>query len=96
MFANLIPLPGGVGGVDAGLIGAFALFDLGLGSATLFASRSHLPPDRLLAAARARIIAFFQLRTTVRRWEACATPGPSVGSEIAESLPGATIAESKV
>ena len=38
MFANLIPLPGGVGGVDAGMIGAFALFDLGLGSATLFAA----------------------------------------------------------
>ncbi len=31
MVANLIPLPGGVGGVDAGLLGAFALFGVGQG-----------------------------------------------------------------
>jgi len=34
MAANLIPLPGGVGGVDAGMIGAFVLF--GLPSADVF------------------------------------------------------------
>ena len=96
MFANLIPLPGGVGGVDAGMIGAFALFDLGLGSATLFAA---VLTYRLIAfwlPLVPGIIAFFQLRTTVRRWER-ERPGPGVGSEIAESLPGATItSESKV
>ena len=63
------PLPGGVGGVDAGMIGAFALFDLGLGSATLFAA---VLTYRLIAfwlPLVPGIIAFFQLRTTVRRWE---------------------------
>jgi putative heme transporter len=96
MFANLIPLPGGVGGVDAGMIGAFALFDLGLGSATLFAA---VLTYRLIAfwlPLVPGIIAFFQLRTTVRRWEH-ERPGRGVGSEITESLPRATItSESKV
>ena len=58
-----------MGGVDAGMIGAFALFDLGLGSATLFAA---VLTYRLIAfwlPLVPGIIAFFQLRTTVRRWE---------------------------
>jgi uncharacterized protein (TIRG00374 family) len=93
MFANLIPLPGGVGGVDAGMIGAFALFDVegALFAAVLtyraFAFWMPIPPG---------IVAFFQLRNTVRRWER-QRPEPGVGSGIAESLPGATItSESKV
>ncbi len=96
MFANLIPLPGGVGGVDAGMIGAFALFDLGVGGGTLFAA---VLTYRLIAfwlPLVPGVIAFFQLRTTVRRWEQ-ERAGPGVGSELAESLPGATItSESKV
>ena len=96
MFANLIPLPGGVGGVDAGMIGAFALFDLGVGGGTIFAA---VLTYRLIAfwlPLVPGVIAFFQLRTTVRRWEH-ERPGPGVGTEIAESLPGATItSESKV
>lgn len=68
MVANLIPfVPGGVGAVDAGLIGAYVLF--GLPEATCFAAVliyrlvafwMPLPPG---------IIAFFQLRGTVHRWE---------------------------
>lgn len=68
MVANLIPfVPAGVGAVDAGLIGAYVLF--GLPEATVFASVliyrlvafwMPLPPG---------IIAFFQLRGTVHRWE---------------------------
>ncbi|MGH2986071.1 MAG: lysylphosphatidylglycerol synthase transmembrane domain-containing protein, partial [Solirubrobacterales bacterium] len=96
MFANLIPLPGGVGGVDAGMIGAFALFDLGVGGGTLFAA---VLTYRLIAfwlPLVPGVIAFFQLRTTVRRWEH-ERAGPGVGTEIAETLPGATItSESKV
>jgi uncharacterized protein (TIRG00374 family) len=70
MFANLIPLPGGVGGVDAGLIGAFALFDYtrGIFAAVLvyriLAFWLPIPPG---------IVAFLQLRKTVRQWE---TEGP--------------------
>jgi uncharacterized protein (TIRG00374 family) len=68
MVANLIPfVPGGVGAVDAGLIGAYVLF--GLPEATTFAAVliyrlvafwMPLPPG---------IVAFFQLRGTVHRWE---------------------------
>jgi uncharacterized protein (TIRG00374 family) len=68
MIANLIPfVPGGVGAVDAGLIGAYVLF--GLPEATCFAAVliyrliafwMPLPPG---------IVAFFQLRGTVHHWE---------------------------
>jgi uncharacterized protein (TIRG00374 family) len=95
MLANLIPLPGGVGGVDAGMLGAFALFDIsGVFAAVLtyrlIAFWLPIPPG---------IVAFVQLRATVRRWERERT-GPAVGSDIAESLPGTGAAsitsESKV
>ena len=69
MFANLLPLPGGVGGVDAGMIGAFLLFDLGIGYPTIFAA---VLTYRLIAfwlPLVPGIIAFFQLRHTVQRWE---------------------------
>jgi uncharacterized membrane protein YbhN (UPF0104 family) len=68
MIANLIPfVPAGVGAVDAGLIGAYVLF--GLPEATCFAAVliyrliafwMPLPPG---------VVAFFQLRGTVQRWE---------------------------
>ena len=68
MVANLFPLaPAGVGAVDAGMIGAFVLF--GLPEETVFpailifrlvAFWMPIPPG---------VIAFFQLRKTVRRWE---------------------------
>jgi uncharacterized protein (TIRG00374 family) len=70
MFANLLPLPGGVGGVDAGMIGAFALFGLGIGGPTIFAA---VLTYRLIAfwlPLVPGIIAFFQLRRTVQGWEA--------------------------
>ena len=87
MLANLIPLPGGVGGVDAGMIGAFALFDVpGLGGATIFAA---VLTYRLIAfwlPLPPGVIAFIQLRRTVTRWEQ--RTGPPVGNDVAESLPG--------
>ncbi len=86
MFANLIPLPGGVGGVDAGMLGAFALFDVhGIFSAILLyrvlAFWLPIPPG---------IVAFLQLRKTVHRWEETRA-GPGVGTGIAESLPGPAV-----
>jgi uncharacterized protein (TIRG00374 family) len=97
MFANLLPLPGGVGGVDVGLIGTFAIFDLpGVGGETIFAA---VLTYRLIAfwlPLVPGIVAFFQLRATVRRWDA-QRAGPAVGTDIAESLPGAAItSQSKV
>jgi uncharacterized protein (TIRG00374 family) len=73
MVANLIPLaPAGVGAVDAGMIGAFVLF--GLPEETVFpailiyrlvAFWLPIPPG---------IVAFFQLRKRVTRWEAEGLP----------------------
>jgi uncharacterized protein (TIRG00374 family) len=68
MVANLFPLaPAGVGAVDAGMIGAFVLF--GLPEDTIFpailiyrliAFWMPIPPG---------IVAFFQLRNRVQRWQ---------------------------
>jgi uncharacterized membrane protein YbhN (UPF0104 family) len=79
MVGNLFPLaPGGVGAVDAGMIGAFVLF--GIPEETVFpailvyrlvAFWLPIPPG---------IVAFFQLRKRVARWEAESLPierGPS-------------------
>lgn len=68
MVANLFPFaPGGVGAVDAGMIGTFVLF--GLDGTTVFAA---ILTYRLLAfwlPIPPGIVAFFQLRTTVSRWQ---------------------------
>jgi len=68
MAANLIPSPaGGVGSVDAGMIGAFLLFGVSAGivfpavlAYRVIAFWLPIPPG---------IVAFFQLRRTVARWE---------------------------
>lgn len=67
MLANLIPSPSGVGPVDAGMIGTFVLFGLPSGAVIaavlvyrVIAFWLPLPPG---------IVAFFQLRKTVQRWE---------------------------
>jgi uncharacterized protein (TIRG00374 family) len=86
MVANLIPfVPGGVGAVDAGLIGTFVLF--GYPGSEVFAA---VLVYRLIAfwlPIPPGIVAFFQLRRTVSRWEAEREQG-AVGSDLAESLPG--------
>jgi uncharacterized protein (TIRG00374 family) len=95
MFANLLPLPGGVGGVDAGMIGAFLLFDVHPYNA-LFASVLIYRAFAFWLPIPPGIVAFFQLRGTVRRWER-ERAEPGVGTDSAESLPGAAItSESKV
>ena len=78
MVANLIPfVPGGVGAVDAGLIGTFVLF--GLPGSEVFAA---VLVYRLIAfwlPIPPGIVAFFQLRRTVARWEE--EPGAPGGRE---------------
>jgi len=69
MAANLIPSPaGGVGSVDAGMIGAFVLFGVdkeivfpAVLTYRIIAFWLPIPPG---------VVAFFQLRRTVARWEA--------------------------
>jgi uncharacterized protein (TIRG00374 family) len=68
MAANLIPSPaGGVGSVDAGMIGAFLLFDIPTSivfpavlTYRVIAFWLPIPPG---------VVAFFQLRGTVAQWE---------------------------
>jgi uncharacterized protein (TIRG00374 family) len=68
MLANLFPFaPGGVGAVDAGMIGAFVLF--GLPGAEVFAAVLTYRVIAFWLPIPPGIIAFFQLRTTVNRWE---------------------------
>jgi uncharacterized protein (TIRG00374 family) len=68
MVANLFPLaPAGVGAVDAGMIGAFVLF--GIPEVTVFPA---ILIYRLIAfwmPIPFGVVAFFQLRNTVHRWE---------------------------
>jgi uncharacterized protein (TIRG00374 family) len=69
MLANLFPFaPGGVGAVDAGMIGAFVLF--GLPSTEVFAAVLTYRVIAFWLPIPPGIIAFFQLRNTVQRWEA--------------------------
>jgi uncharacterized protein (TIRG00374 family) len=68
MVANLIPFaPGGVGAVDAGLIGAFVLF--GLPEATVFAAVLIYRLIAFWLPIPPGVIAFIQLRATVGRWD---------------------------
>jgi uncharacterized protein (TIRG00374 family) len=72
MLANTLPLPGGVGSVDGGMIGAFVAFGVDPASAIIavlayrfFAFWLPIVPGAL---------AFGSLRRTVARWDAGETP----------------------
>ncbi len=78
MLANLLPLPGGIGGVDGGMIGALVAFGVG-GGLALIAVLVY----RLLAfwlPSIPGVIAYFQLRRTVSRWELHAEAPPRAAS----------------
>jgi uncharacterized protein (TIRG00374 family) len=81
MVANLFPLaPAGVGAVDAGMIGAFVLF--GLPEETVFPAILIFRLISFWMPIPPGIVAFFQLRKTVRRWEAEGLPVDRGGSTI--------------
>src|SRR6476661_1397058 len=67
ILANLLPLPGGVGGVDGGMVGALVLFGVDPALAVVgvlayrgFAFWLPIAPG---------VLAFFSLRRTVGRWQ---------------------------
>jgi uncharacterized protein (TIRG00374 family) len=66
MLGNLLPLPGGVGGVDGGMIGAFIGFGVDGGLAVVAVLTYRAIAFWLPTIPGA--IAFFQLRRTVARW----------------------------
>jgi uncharacterized protein (TIRG00374 family) len=68
MSANLIPSPaGGVGSVDAGMIGAFVLF--GIPSSIVFPAVLTYRVIAFWLPIPPGIVAYFQLRKTVAQWE---------------------------
>jgi uncharacterized protein (TIRG00374 family) len=66
MLGNLLPLPGGIGGVDGGMIGAFAALgvDAGLAVVAVLAYRGFTFWLPTLPG----VVAYLQLRRTVERW----------------------------
>ena len=67
MLGNLLPMPGGVGGVEGGMIGAFAAFgvDSGLAVVAVLVYRAFTFWLPLVPG----VIAYFRLRRTVDRWQ---------------------------
>jgi uncharacterized membrane protein YbhN (UPF0104 family) len=67
MIANLLPFPGGLGGVEGGMIGAFLAFgvDAGLAVAAVLAYRAFAYWLPMIPGA----IAYVRLRRTVAVWE---------------------------
>ena len=66
MIANLLPLPGGVGGVDGGMIGALVAFGVPTGTALVAVLTYRAFAFWLPTIPGA--VAYFQLRRTVDRW----------------------------
>jgi uncharacterized protein (TIRG00374 family) len=66
MLGNLLPMPGGVGGVEGGMIGALVAFDVdgGLAVVAVLVYRAFTFWLPLIPG----VIAYFQLRKTVERW----------------------------
>jgi uncharacterized protein (TIRG00374 family) len=68
MLGNLLPLPGGVGGVDGGMIGAFIAFGVDPATALVAVLAYRVYAFWLPIVPGA--VAFLQLRRTVARWGA--------------------------
>ncbi|MDQ6816198.1 MAG: flippase-like domain-containing protein, partial [Actinomycetota bacterium] len=68
MVGNTLPLPGGIGGVDGGMIGAFSAFgvDVEVSVVSVLAYRALAFWLPTLPGA----VAYLQLRRTVHRWSA--------------------------
>jgi uncharacterized membrane protein YbhN (UPF0104 family) len=66
MLGNLLPMPGGVGGVEGGMIASFVAFgvDGGLAVVAVLVYRAFTFWLPLIPG----VIAYFQLRRTVERW----------------------------
>jgi uncharacterized membrane protein YbhN (UPF0104 family) len=75
MVGNTLPLPGGIGGVDGGMIGAFSAFGVPveISIVAVLAYRGFAFWLPTLPGA----FAYFQLRRTVNRWSRAEAPSPS-------------------
>jgi uncharacterized membrane protein YbhN (UPF0104 family) len=78
MLGNALPLPGGIGGVEGGMIGAFTAFGVDVEASVLavLAYRAFAFWLPTLPGA----VAYFQLRGTVQRWRSSpAEAEPAIG-----------------
>jgi uncharacterized membrane protein YbhN (UPF0104 family) len=86
-LGNLLPLPGGLGGVEGGMIGAFAAFGVNFNLALLavlsYRAISFWLPTPL------GVGAYIQLRRTVARWRGEAETGRAPGLAGAVEAPAA-------
>jgi putative heme transporter len=75
MLGNVLPLPGGIGGVDGGMIGAFTAFgvDVELSIVAVLAYRAFSFWIPTVPGA----VAYFQLRRTIHRWRHAETSQPT-------------------
>jgi uncharacterized membrane protein YbhN (UPF0104 family) len=78
MLANVLPLPGGIGGVDGGMIGALIAFGVD-GSLALLAVLVYRAFSFWLPTIPGAI-AYFQLRRTVHRWQQELEPEGATGA----------------
>ena len=95
MLANTLPLPGGIGGVDGGMIGAFTAFgvNVDVSVVAVLAYRAFAFWLPTIPGA----VAYFQLRRTVGRWRSpgdaanrTADGGPDPGTVGPSELPSYT------
>jgi uncharacterized membrane protein YbhN (UPF0104 family) len=90
MVGNLFPLaPGGVGAVDAGMIGAFVLF--GIPEETVFPAILVYRFVAFWLPIPLGVVAFLQLRNRVTHWEAEGLPidrGVTIQSEVLDRTAG--------
>jgi putative heme transporter len=87
MFGNTLPLPGGIGGVDGGMIGALTAFGVGVevSVVSVLAYRAFSFWLPTLPGA----VAYLQLRRTVHRWQEELVPeAPGAGGGVLRSASG--------
>ena len=83
MLGNLLPLPGGIGGVDGGMIGAFSAFGVNVELSVVAVLTYRAFAFWLPTVPGA--IAYLQLRKTVQRWKASDTKPDTTPSRTSEA-----------
>jgi putative heme transporter len=89
MLGNLLPLPGGLGGVEGGMIGAFAAFGVDFNLAVL-AVLSYRAISFWLPTVPG-VVAYFQLRRTVARWRDEQRGSTAAGAHVGSSEPAGVL-----
>ncbi len=89
MLGNLLPLPGGLGGVEGGMIGALAAFGADFNLAVL-AVLSYRGISFWLPTLPG-VVAYFQLRRTVARWRDEQSLAPAGAPHVGSSEPAGAL-----